>query len=862
MALCTPGSGVALLRTGAAAAAERELRQARSYRAPDQMVVPPLLQAMLTRGEFRQLLDEFSDPQQSHDVLAPDILRARAVALQALGKPAEANEAMDRSLALRRDAHGLATRAQLAGQQNNGAFGLKLAEEALKLAPNDEDTLTITVLLLRQQQQAQKALTTLNDFVARNPKTIQGRSLRADTLLALNQIPKAKEDADWLVANASDRPEGNYFEALITARTKDAKAGWREANSLPPEFVQSNPAIALAVAQLAVAAGSTESGAGILAALVQRHPDIALARVQLAVLRLIQNNPDLALQTLQPLLASDDPRVQALIAQADLQTGHYREAMSALEKATAGGGVERGDILKRQLAQSELLLGYTDKAVQQLQELLAQDPQNTDAAVQLADILAGTGKSDQALAELNHAAQLKPKNPLPAFYRGQILAAGGKLAAASAAFSQAAATDPKFLPAFYARAKIAISRGSPEDAVKDLDYVTTRDPANTPAHMLQAQMALDSGHDAEALAILATAIRTAPNDPVPRLALARYQMGQRKFTDAQATLSALLRISQDNRQAIALQSDILFATGDKVHAVETFRQLVTKYPNAPEVQIAWSRVLNRVNDRLRAETAAAKAADLAPAVAQYRSDLIALQLAHGKPVDALLTARAWQDLHPGPEADLLVSGTLLLLKRDSEAEAILEKSFSSNQDSRVALALAAVEFRLGKGKRATEVVSLALQKSPDDFELRRQYALMLIQTGDSTGARREFEALLKQRPDDPGVLENLGRLLQKDDATRALSLVSLAAKISPRSAPILDSFGWMKFHGSDKTGALPLLDRAHSLAPQSPEFAYHYAVVLEANGKREEAKALLKAVLAKTPKFDDANNARELVARW
>lgn len=121
---------------------------------------------------------------------------------------------------------------------------------------------------------------------------------------------------------------------------------------------------------------------------------------------------------------------------------------------------------------------------------------------------------------------------------------------------------------------------------------------------------------------------------------------------------------------------------------------------------------------------------------------------------------------------------------------------------------------------------------------------------------------MKQRPDDPGVLENLGRLLQKDDATRALSLVSLAAKISPRSAPILDSFGWMKFHGSDKTGALPLLDRAHSLAPQSPEFAYHYAVVLEANGKREEAKALLKAVLAKTPKFDDANNARELVARW
>src|SRR5689334_8894946 len=92
--------GFVYLQAGDAVTAERELRQARSDGAPAQATVPALLQAMLMRHEEQKLLEEFPDPgpaAQGND--SANVLKGRALALQAIGKPADANDAMDRSLA-------------------------------------------------------------------------------------------------------------------------------------------------------------------------------------------------------------------------------------------------------------------------------------------------------------------------------------------------------------------------------------------------------------------------------------------------------------------------------------------------------------------------------------------------------------------------------------------------------------------------------------------------------------------------------------------------------------------------------------------------------------------------------------------
>jgi Flp pilus assembly protein TadD len=239
-----------------------------------------------------------------------------------------------------------------------------------------------------------------------------------------------------------------------------------------------------------------------------------------------------------------------------------------------------------------------------------------------------------------------------------------------------------------------------------------------------------------------------------------------------------------------------------------------------------------------------------------------IEIADGKGDNALAAARDFTADNPGPAAVLLLAETFIRLKRTSDATAVLEKSLTSTPNSLVALRLAEIAKSSGDAKKSETVLSSWVAKNPTDQDMRRAYATSLLETGDVQGARREFEALLKQRPEDPIGLNNLGWLLQKDDPARALSMVSLAARIAPRSPEIADTLGWMKYQRREYQDALPLLQRAHDLDVDNAWITYHLALALDATGKRPQAKTLLASALAKNPKFDEVDAARKLLASW
>src|SRR5205085_11885897 len=108
--------------------------------------------------------------------------------------------------------------------------------------------------------------------------------------------------------------------------------------------------------------------------------------------------------------------------------------------------------------------------------------------------------------------------------RSRMLAGQGQLEAASAALTQALTADSKFLPALYFRAGISVSRGNYPEAKRDLQQVLARDGANIPAYLMLAQIAQNEDHHPEVLSVLGKAIKAAPRDPTPRLALAHYQL--------------------------------------------------------------------------------------------------------------------------------------------------------------------------------------------------------------------------------------------------------------------------------------------------------------------------------------------------
>ena len=264
--------GTLLLQTGDPASAEHELRQARAHGALEQYVLPALFQALLQQHKEQALLNEFPDPGPNPGPTGADILKARAMAFQGLGQTIDAAASMDHSLALRRDISGLLARARIAEQQKDIGLAQRLIDEALKIDPKRADAMLFKLGLLMLSNDTNGALALSNQLVDQSPNSPAPRLARIEIYLKLKQDSKAKLDVDAILAKSPNAPIGLYYKALLLARANNIKAAWQIAQSLPPEFTQSQPSVAIMVSQMAISSGRTDTGAAILTATIAKHP--------------------------------------------------------------------------------------------------------------------------------------------------------------------------------------------------------------------------------------------------------------------------------------------------------------------------------------------------------------------------------------------------------------------------------------------------------------------------------------------------------------------------------------------------------------------------------------------------------------
>jgi putative PEP-CTERM system TPR-repeat lipoprotein len=853
--------GAALMDSGDAISAERELRQAWTDDGPAGIIIPTLMRAMLQRNEIKQLLTEFPEPTPgTQDTTAPDVLKVRAMALQLSGQSKEARADMDRSLALRRDVGGLITSAELAREQENLALAQSQTDEAAKLAPDSEQALVMSAKVARQSGDLKKALGIVDAFAGRMPKSAIAKALQIDLLLELKDDARAQQEVDALFRLQRNSLYGLYYRGVLLAHTKDIKGAWQQMQSLPPEFVQSQPSIALMVSSVAAASGNAAAGGAILATLVARNPNIVQARLQLAAIRLSQNNPRGAIDALSPLKSGNDAIVHALLAQAYLKLNQLNEAIASLE--IANRAPDANEIVRQQLAMSWLQAGDVDDAVQGLRDIFQRDPTNANVAAALVAGLVRASKWDEALSVVDNFSKTTPKSPLGPFNRAQILIARGNLAGAQSELDKALALDPTLVPALYYRANVLATRGDNEAAKKDLEQIIAKNPTNTSAYMRLIEIGLNSGQDQAVPALFERAIKAVPKDTTPRFAQTNYLVSRGQYQEAQTVMKTVLEMSPNNPEALAIQGQIQQLQGKNADAIKTFRALTATATSSPVAYALLARALYETKDQLGAEDAAKRAVELAPDSVEMRATLINIQIGGGKGEQALATARGFATAKPGTDADILVADTLVRLNRATEGEALLEKSLRTKPDARLVLRTAQLATQIGNPQKALTMLANWASKNPNDFSMRRQYAALMMQTGNANGARKAYEALLKERPEDPIILNNLGWLLQKDDPNRALSMLSLAAKVAPRSAEVADTLGWLKYQLKDQQGALSTLQRAHEIDAKNAPISYHLALALDANGKRAEAKSLLQETLANNATFDGADDARKALARW
>ena len=351
-------------------------------------------------------------------------------------------------------------------------------------------------------------------------------------------------------------------------------------------------------------------------------------------------------------------------------------------------------------------------------------------------------------------------------------------------------------------------------AHKLADRMLTAEPASGEARAQLARVLTAEGDAVGAIAISQEAAALEPD--TQRFAYADTLLRLDRLDEARQELEAM-RLDESVRDEADMRlGKLAFQTGDMTEAGRRFGSLLSSQTAAPEAFFYLQSIAEKEGHP-----------DLALA-------------GYSKLIEAGM--------------GLIVRGRAarLLMQRDERPAAfrLLDEHAAKERSEAldVEFTKAALLEETGKPNEAIALLQLALERFPDHPGVRYQIALTEDKAGMLRESVRSFESLLKDRPEDASLLNALGYSLadRNQKLPRAEALIRKALEASPDNPAFLDSLGWVRFRRGDVPGALPYLERAYRIFPDS-EIASHWGEALWVSGKEADARALWARALARAP---------------
>ncbi|MCK0743844.1 tetratricopeptide repeat protein [Chromohalobacter nigrandesensis] len=384
-----------------------------------------------------------------------------------------------------------------------------------------------------------------------------------------------------------------------------------------------------------------------------------------------------------------------------------------------------------------------------------------------------------------------------------------------------------------------------------------RHPDHLDAQLATAQLEAANGDTAAADSRLARLTDSAEAPAEVWLTRSMIALHNGALDDARRyARQGLERFPDDSRLRLT-QAQARLADGDIDAADEDVERLLARHDDTASLRLALAqlyldaahpdgarRILLPLLDREDTPTAAylmlgniaEQAGEIDNALLYYR------QVPSG---DGFIEARA-------QAAKMLVGAD-----RAQDASAFLRIERLRHPEQRVALLRLELDVldAQDQSARADELLDDAIAKTPDVTELHFQHAMRAYHRGDLDTMEADLRTIIEREPDNAEALNALGYTLSNDmdRHQEALPLIEKAHRLEPDSPAILDSLGWVYFHLERAQEALPYLREAYRGQPDQ-EVAAHLAEVLAATGREDQARALVEDALQRFsphPLIDD-----------
>lgn len=836
--------------------AEKELRKAHSLKFDDVHVLPLLARASLGIGQAKNVLTDIT-PEAAKG--SAELSTLRGDALMATNDQPAAKAAYDQALALQPGrGSALLGQARVAMAQKDLPGAESRIDEAVSKDPTNPDVFMARAAMLGSQGKIDEALAAYGQALKLKPQYQAALIERAYLEIGAKKFVEAKADID-----AAGKVQAGlivtYAQALLDftqGKNQAARDGLLKILRVAPDHL---PSVLLAGA-VDLNLGSNQQAEQYLRKYVEAVPGNLYARKLLAQAQLKLGNADDVLLTVTPALRdhADDLQLLIMAGEANMQLHSYAKAVGFLQQAATLQ--PQSAPLRASLGLARMGQGDTAKGVADLEQAVTLDPKELRSATSLIQAYMSMKQFDKALATAQNLVKQAPDNAQAYSVLGGVYLTKGDLANARTAFEKAVAIKPDFFPAVNSLAQLDMRDKNVGAARKRFESILAVDKKNYAALSSLAEIAMLENKPAEATALLQKSVTENGDAIEPALTLAGHYMRIKEPAKAVELLRKYQTANAANPTLLDMLGQAQLASNDLPGALETFSKLVNVTPKSGAAQVH----LAAVHAAMKNDTAAAEdlrhAVEVQPDYAPARIAQAELAVRTGKPDDAIAIARQVQKLNDKNPLGFALEGDIqVFLKKPALAQGPYEKAFALARSPALMIKLADVMQANGKGAAAQAMVQQFLHEHPNDMLASMYLANQQMAAKQFKPAIASLENIVKRDPNNAMALNNLAWTYQQDKDPRALATAQQALKLAPENPAVLDTAGWLMAEQGDAKGALPLLQKAASLAPNAVEIRYHLAATLNKNGDKAGAKKELTAALSQNKPFDQIDEARALL---
>lgn len=613
-------------------------------------------------------------------------------------------------------------------------------------------------LIFQMQGKWPRAVLFLQRARATDTNNTELRRALALTYLAINELGKAKEEAEFVLQKLPADPDAIFV--LV-----DAARGAAEISLLRNRLQTLLPAaggaaaVSVGLAELALKQGDLKAAEAEINKALATQPTFPAARVALANLCFAQTNRARAEEVFKAAAEAAPVRSFARLKWADhlMQDGRMEESRKFLESVARQAPGYVPPLLR--LGQIALEQRRLEEGSALVTRILSAEPLSLEGRILSGKLKLAQGQSAQAVEDLERLAGAYPRVPAVLYQLAVAQFVNGLPAKSATSLSQAVTLDPDYVEAVLMLAELNMRRGEVAVAISDLERLLARRPNLPQACYVLADAYRVKGSAGDAIPQYRRIEQLSPKDPrAPfMLGLTLRQMG--KTNEARQSFERTLRVAPDFLGAVTQLAELDLESGRSQAGLDRVQNYIASHTNDALAYSVLAQVHLARREERQAEAALQRSIELNPGFAGGYVGLAKIMAAGGRQQQAIERLGTLLARNPKDIGALMMLGTLYE-KTGNTAKARDSYEQLLKVDPRFGPALnnAAHLYsqRLGDPAKGLELARRARELSPYDPHAADTLGWILYLNGEYANALVLLQESAQRLPGEGEVQFHLG----------------------------------------------------------------------------------------------------------